>query len=268
MTAPLVSIAILAHNKENALPIFLHCIEALDYPKDRIALYIRTNNNNDQTTPILDSWVNTLRVRETTVAADRYHSVFYDSSDIEGAPKEHGRMEWTGERFKVLGAIRQASVAHAQRIGADFYFVVDCDNFLGRNTLRELVAVNLPVVAPFLRVGMSTRIYSNYHAAINDTGYYKDTPLYYWIFNKEAKGLIEVPVVHCTYLIRRDAFDSVCYDDESCRYEYVIFSDSLRKAGVPQYMDNRLTYGILTFDDDKTMDKEEWLQELNRFNPS
>ncbi len=265
MTAPLVCIAILAHNKEHALPIFLHCIESLDYPKDRLALYIRTNNNNDQTKTILDSWVNTLRMRETTVADDRYHSVFYDATDIDGAPRDHARNEWTGERFKVLGAIRQASVTHAQRIGADFYFVVDSDNFLLPNTLKDLVAVNLPVVAPFLRVGMSNRIYSNYHAAITEHGYYKDIPLYYWIFNKEVKGLMELPVVHCTYLIRRDAFSHVCYDDDSNRYEYVIFSDCMRKAGVPQYIDNRQTYGVLTFDDDKPMDKEAWLQELYRY---
>ena len=33
----------------------------------------------------------------------------------------------------------------------DFYFVADIDNFIRPGTLRELVALNLPIVAPFLR---------------------------------------------------------------------------------------------------------------------
>jgi len=37
------------------------------------------------------------------------------------------------------------------------------------------------------------------------------------------------------------------YTDESDRYEYVIFSDSARKAGIPQYLDNRQVYGYIAF---------------------
>ena len=59
--------------------------------------------------------------------------------------------------------------------------------------------------------------------------------------------MIEVPVVHCTYFVKNEVLPSVVYDDNSGRYEYVIFSDSLRKAGIPQYIDNRLDYGLLTF---------------------
>lgn len=257
MAEPLVCIAILAHNKENSLPIYLKCIESFDYPKDRIALYIRTNNNNDRTPEILEEWL--------MVNKDSYHSSHYDPNDIEGAPRDHGRSEWNAQRFKVLGQIRQESVNYAERIGADYYFVVDCDNFLAPSSLRALVNLQLPVVAPFLRVGFSCKIYSNYHAAINDSGYYKDTPLYYWIFNREVIGITELPVVHCTYLIKRDAFDKVKYDDNSSRYEYVIFSDSMRQANVPQYLDNRKIYGVLTFEDDKPMNIQDWLQELKRF---
>ncbi len=256
MVQPLVCIAILAHNKEHALPIYLKCIESLDYPKERISLYIRTNNNNDQTTQILEDWV--------MANKDRYHSSHFDPNDIEGAPREHGRMEWTIQRFKILGAIRQESVTYAKQINADYYFVVDCDNFLAPSTLKALVNLQLPVVAPFLRVGMSTKYYSNYHADVNEQGYYKDAPLYYWIFNKEAVGLIQVPVVHCTYLIKKEAFDAVIYDDNSSRYEYAIFSDVLRQRHVPQYMDNRKTYGVLTFADNEPMNMELWLDELCR----
>jgi glycosyltransferase involved in cell wall biosynthesis len=256
MVEPLVCIAILAHNKEHALPIYLKCLEAFDYPKERIALYIRTNNNNDHTTEILENWL--------IANKDKYHSSHYDPNDIEGAPRDHGRMEWTTERFKILGNIRQESVNYAASINADYYFVVDCDNFLAPSTLRALVNLQLEVVAPFLRVGKSTKYYSNYHAGVNEEGYYKDMPLYYWIFNREAVGLIQVPVVHCTYLIRRDIFTKIRYLDNTDRYEYAIFSDILRQQNVPQYMDNRKTYGVLTFHDNEPMNIEEWLDELKR----
>ena len=37
------------------------------------------------------------------------------------------------------------------------------------------------------------------------------------------------------------------YDDNSYRYEYVIFSDVLRKQKIPQYIDNRKDYGRISF---------------------
>ena len=45
--------------------------------------------------------------------------------------------------------------------------------------------------------------------------------------------------------------NKISYDDESYRYEYVIFSDTLRKLGIPQYLDNSIDYGFLTFADTK-----------------
>lgn len=51
--------------------------------------------------------------------------------------------------------------------------------------------------------------------------------------------------------------------DESGRYEYVIFSDSARKSGTPQYIDNRNVYGRITFAEDwETLEKEPWLIEF------
>jgi hypothetical protein len=37
------------------------------------------------------------------------------------------------------------------------------------------------------------------------------------------------------------------YEDPTGRYEYVIFSESARRAGIPQYLDNRQIYGYITF---------------------
>jgi hypothetical protein len=37
------------------------------------------------------------------------------------------------------------------------------------------------------------------------------------------------------------------YDDESYRYEYVIFSHIARLKGIPQYLDTTDVYGYVTF---------------------
>ena len=39
------------------LPLYLELIENQTYPASKIKLYIRTNNNNDDTADILEEWV-------------------------------------------------------------------------------------------------------------------------------------------------------------------------------------------------------------------
>ena len=64
-------------------------------------------------------------------------------------------------------------------LGCDFYFVADVDNFIRPATLRELVALDLPIAAPLLRSITPERFYSNYHAEIDASGYYKNCDQYY-----------------------------------------------------------------------------------------
>jgi GR25 family glycosyltransferase involved in LPS biosynthesis/glycosyltransferase involved in cell wall biosynthesis len=236
---PRVLVAILAKQKEAALPLYLECIEALDYPKSSIVLYIRTNNNTDNTEQILRDWI--ARVGQF------YAGVEFDASNVEEQVEAFREHEWNSTRFKVLGHIRNQSLRRTIELGCEFYFVADVDNFVRRATLRELVALNLPIIAPLLRSISPERYYSNYHAEIDAAGYLKSCDQYYWILNRHIRGVVEVPVVHCTYLVRVDAIPQLTYADASERHEYVIFSDSARKAGIPQYLDNRQIYGYITF---------------------
>ena len=84
---------------------------------------------------------------------------------------------------------------------------------------------------------------------IDVNGYYRDCDQYYWILNRWVRGLFEVPVVNCTYLVRRDVLPHLTYGDDSRRHNYVVFSESARKAGVQQYLDNRHIYGYIAFDE-------------------
>ena len=229
-----VTIAILAKNKSHTLGLFLECLKYQTFDKKNTYLYIRTNNNTDDTVQILQDWV----ARE----GRQYKGIYFNSEDVPERVQDFGQHEWNQIRFKVLGRIRQESLDWA-REHESHYFVVDCDNFIFPDTLTQLLSVNLPIVAPLL---YSSNAYSNYHSHIDVNGYHLPCPHYLTILNRQVKGLIELPVVHCTYLIRYEYLHLMTYDDESYRYEYVIFSDNARKKGIPQYLDTRQVYGNLT----------------------
>lgn len=248
-----VTIAILAKDKADTLPLYLTCLQKQTFPKSQTYLYIRTNNNNDETAIILKHWIEKV--------GHLYKGIYFDDSDVPERVQDFKKHEWNYIRFKVLGKIRQASIDWALAHDSH-YFVADCDNFIFPNTLEALLEVNLPIVAPLL---LSNCAYSNYHTAIDANGYHIDHPLYLPILNREIVGLIEQPVVHCTYLIRYEYLDQMTYDDNSWRYEYVIFSDNARKKGIKQYLDNREIYGNLTLcENSLELVQEPWFSEFNR----
>jgi hypothetical protein len=240
-----VTIAILAKDKAHTLPLYLECLEQQTWPASKTYLYIRTNNNNDKTVHILRDWIARVGMR--------YAKLYFDDTDVTESVEQFKQHEWNYTRFKVLGKIRQDSVTWAFNNNSH-YFVVDCDNFILPDTIESLVNTHQSIVAPLLRCSENcfgseyqNSSYSNYHLAIDANGYYADSSFYYNVLNQEIKGLIEVPVVHCAYLIRNEVLNKICYDDASGRFEYVIFSDSARKQNIPQYIDNRKIYGYITF---------------------
>jgi hypothetical protein len=201
----------------------------------------------------------------------KYASVFYDDSSVNAIVKQFRNHEWNATRFKLLGKLRQDSVEYAKKKGAH-YFVADCDNFITSITLEKMLEQTaLGVVAPMLT---TNTLYSNYHYDIDANGYMKDHPKYINVLQRTIRGCIQLPVVHCTYFISNEILQHVNYDDGSARYEYVIFSDVLRKKNIPQYLDNRFTYGFLTMKDTKTEFEDElskhYLSYLSRefYNPT
>ena len=236
-----ITIAILAKDKAHTLPMYLQCIENQTWPAQQTYLYIRTNNNNDETVEVLRNWI--ARV------GDRYAKIYFDDSDVNLPVEMFRQHEWNAMRFSVLGAIRQASVNWAHQNNSH-YFVADCDNIIYPDTIEMMFTTNLPIVAPLLRCN-TQKYYSNCHDIVDNNGYYIPSVFYYEILEQRVVGLIEVPVVHCTYFIRKEVLDKIRYDDGSERYEYVIFSDCARQADIPQYLDNRLVYGYISFAENK-----------------
>ncbi len=242
-----VTIAILAKDKAHCLPLYLTCIEKQTWPKANTYLYIRTNDNNDNTAQILQDWI--LKV------GHQYAGYFYDDSDAPVNVKQFVQHEWNTTRFKVLGKIRQESLDWAYQHNSH-YFVADCDNFIFPHTIESMLKTYCPIIAPLLH---SYCAYSNFHAAIDQNGYHLDAPCYLMLVNQEIKGLIQMPVVHCTYFIRHEILNQMSYDDDSYRFEYVIFSDNARKKNIPQYLDTRDCYGYISFaENSNDLVKEPW----------
>ncbi|MDP4099369.1 glycosyltransferase family 2 protein [Paenibacillus sp. P96] len=241
MTQELLTLAILAKDKAHVLPLYLKMIERQTYPSSSINLYIRTNNNNDHTAEILKNWVDRVK--------DDYHEVYFDDGDVEEPVQEYSPHDWNALKLKVLGRIRMESIQWAMERGTH-YAVVDCDNFIAPDTLESLMNTGLPAVAPLLKVAeVQESNYSNFHHLTDANGYYIPSDPYFQILYRAIIGLIQVDVIHCTYLIRKEVLPYARYDDDSARFEYVIFSQGLRNAGIPQYIDNRRIYGALTFVD-------------------
>lgn len=248
-----ITVAILAKDKAHCLPRFLKCLETQTWPKEKTHLYIRTNNNNDKTADVLEEWI------KTSSYAKGCSSVFFDKSDVEEKVENYKPHEWNEIRFKVLGKIRQDSIRYAVE-NKSHYMVIDCDNFITEDVLERMFSSGLSVVAPMLRTDRT--MYSNYHSSIDADGYFIRDEVYDHILRRKIKGLIDVPVVHCTYFIRNEVLDKVKYQDDTKRHEYVIFSETMRKAGISQYLDNRKHYGYITMAD--TLDelrKESWFMD-------
>ncbi len=243
--ASTVMLAILARNKGHVLADFLRCIEALDYPKASIDLYVRTNDNGDDTEAILRAWLAEHGAAYRSVDFDHRRPPSADAIALEHDDNPHA---WATGRLRVLAQIREASLRAAQTLGCDYYFVVDCDNFITPWTLRALIDARKPIVAPMLETAPRLMRYSNYFCGVDANGYYAEHPEYDDIRWRRRSGLFQVPLVHCTYLIEAAALPGLAYHDDGPQsMEFVTFARVARAQGIGQWIDNRHGYGELLY---------------------
>uniref|UniRef100_A0A8C6SBZ4 Collagen beta(1-O)galactosyltransferase 2 n=1 Tax=Neogobius melanostomus TaxID=47308 RepID=A0A8C6SBZ4_9GOBI len=240
---PKVMIAIVARNAAHSLPHYLGCIERLDYPKDRIAIWAATDHNMDNTTAMLREWLKK--------GQGVYHYVEWRPME---EPKlytdEWGPKHWPPSRFGHVMKLRQAALKAARERWADYILFVDSDNLLTNpQALNLLMAENLTVVAPMLE---SRSLYSNFWCGMTPQGYYKRTPDYQPIREWKRLGCFPVPMVHSTFLIdlQREASKDLAFYPPHPDYSWafddiMVFAFSARQAGVQMYVCNREHYGFL-----------------------
>jgi hypothetical protein len=249
-----VFLTILARNKAHMLPYYLQCIDKIDYDKRLITVYINTNNNSDDTEEVLLEWAEKHK--------DEYNHILFETHEVEELAQENTLPhEWTTQRLRVLGAIRNRSLDIAEAFECDYYFVVDCDNFITPITLKHLILQRKPIIAPMLMsIPFIGNDYSNFFCSVDKNGYYAYDESYWDIWKRDIVGTFEVPLVHCTYLIDRNYINKLTYDDGSNQHEFVIFARSARRNCVGQYICNEHDFGTLfhfPYDINQEQEKEE-----------
>uniref|UniRef100_A0A8C6STV9 procollagen galactosyltransferase n=1 Tax=Neogobius melanostomus TaxID=47308 RepID=A0A8C6STV9_9GOBI len=238
LLAPRVVIALVCRNSAHSLPLFLGTIERLNYPKDRIALWVATDHNIDNTTAILRDWL-------IKVQTD-YHYVEW-RPDPDSFEDELGPKQWNYLRYEHVMKLRQAALDTAREVWADYLLVADCDNLLtNQDVLWKLMRENKTIVAPMLE---SRAAYSNFWCGMTSQGYYKRTPAYMPIRKREHRGCFAVPMVHSTYLLdlQKEASQQLAFYPPHPEYSWamddvIVFAYSARMADVQMYVCNKETY--------------------------
>ncbi|XP_064844749.1 procollagen galactosyltransferase 1-like [Oncorhynchus masou masou] len=241
LLAPRVLIALVCRNSEHSLPYFLGNIERLNFPKDRVAIWVATDHNVDNTTAILRDWL--VKVQEL------YHYVEWRPQE---EPTEYqdadSPKQWTNLRYAHVMKLRQAALDSARDMWADYFMVADCDNLLTNpNVLWKLIKEKKTIVAPMLE---SRAAYSNFWCGMTSQGYYKRTPAYIPMRKQVRKGCFAVPMVHSTFLIdlRKEASRQLAFHPPHPDYSWafddiIVFAFSARMADVQMFLCNRETYG-------------------------
>ncbi|XP_029309726.1 LOW QUALITY PROTEIN: procollagen galactosyltransferase 2-like [Cottoperca gobio] len=254
---PTVLITILARNARHSLPYFLGCIDRLDYPKDRIAIWAASDHSVDSSWAVLQEWLRAV--------GHLYHSVEWKPMEQPSSyADEHGPKHWPDSRFSHVMQLKQAALRAARRLWTDYILFVDTDNLLtNRQVLSDMMAENLTVVAPMLE---SKSLYSNFWCGVTPQGYYRRTPEYIPIRKRQRQGCFAVPMVHSTYLLdlRRRASRAVAFHPPHPHYPFDVddimtFAFSSRQAGVQMYVCNKHHYGYLPvpLKPEQTLEEEE-----------
>lgn len=232
-----VFLAILARNKAHVLPRYLKTLDNLDYDKKLITVYINTNNNVDETKDILETWMKKNK--------HLYHDVIFETHNAHLLKYLNTNPhDWKPQKLKTLAKIRMKSLQMAKDLGNDYYFVIDCDNFIVPETLKVLVSKDKPIIAPLLfSIPEPKDEYCNYFYDVTENGYFKDHPNYYKILYRTMVGTFKVPLVHCTYLVNTNYVDKLSYLSNSDELEFIVFARSARDNGVDQYICNEMEFG-------------------------
>ncbi|KAK4880735.1 hypothetical protein RN001_008881 [Aquatica leii] len=201
---------------------YLMKIQDLEYPKERIHLFI--HNNVKYHMPHVQSFVDQF--------SGRYKS-FKQITPDDSIP------EWTA---------RDLSLDYCMQKDCDFYFVVDSIAHLDNPyTLQLLIEQNRTVVAPMLV--RPEKAWSNFWGALTKDGFYARSHDYLDIVYNKRKGLWNVPFINTCYLVNATMLKK--YDRTQLSYNKenfdadMAFCSNLNELDVFMYVSNRVDFGHL-----------------------
>jgi len=246
---PKVQITILARDMEKQLPMFLKCVENIDYDPECLSIYIHTNNNSDNTAVILKGWSDAQKVSK------KYADVYfieenYALLDNKPAKSITGKGEETwyadgGIRLKILSKIRDRSLDYAVSHGCDFYFVCDIDNFFPPETIKYCVNQDKPIFGPMMVENGGGEPRGFYLQVEPNNGYWNPSrdvaEMSKPIWTKTLRGVFAVELIHMCYMIRtNEVHKGLRYETDGVQMEYVTFAASARRSGVQQFVGNEV----------------------------
>jgi collagen beta-1,O-galactosyltransferase len=184
--APHVFVALQTRNNAFLLRNFFGYLENLDYPKDRISMWIRTDHNVDDTAEVLGQWCRAAREVYLSVDCHASEELFY--------PAHHPYPE-SHELYEHVARLRQKGLDAARESKADYYLSINVDNFLTNNqTLRLLIAEKKIVTTPMLKSAEGAA-FSNFWMDQDSRGYYKRHEDYIPILRRNFTGCFRAPVL-------------------------------------------------------------------------
>ncbi|XP_078686961.1 procollagen galactosyltransferase 1-A-like isoform X1 [Branchiostoma floridae x Branchiostoma belcheri] len=255
MQWPTIFVAILARNKAHSLPYTLGYLERQDYPKSRMALWIQSDHNIDNTSAVIQEWLDAV--------GHLYHHVDYYHQDSPNYfPDEEGANHWSETRLRHVIKLRQQALEYARKRWADFMLFLDADNLVTNpRAMKLLIAQNRPIIAPMLE---SSTAYSNFWCGMTEKGYYMRTEEYMPTVERKRKGVFPVPMVHSTYLVdlRREGAKQLNYDSPAEDYfgpedDIIQFAWSARTSGMEMFIMNTEEFGFLPSALDENMIHDE-----------
>ncbi len=242
---PTVMVVLLARNKAGVLPYTLTLLERLDYPKERMAVYVRSDHNEDGTVAVLRSWLDDV--------GGGYHFLNISLSDDWPVldRQRHGPTAWGEDRFRHLMRLKEEALEEARRIWVDRVLFLDADVFLmDPGVLKYLAGETETVLAPLLK---SVGRYSNFWAGMSESFYYQRTDQYGPILDRKELECFSVPMVHSCVLVnlRRKESQRLTFlpsripDYRGPFDDIITFALSAKTAGVPMYVCNQRLFGYV-----------------------
>ncbi|XP_069070003.1 procollagen-lysine,2-oxoglutarate 5-dioxygenase 2 isoform X2 [Pleurodeles waltl] len=173
---PRVTIGVFIEQATPFLAEFLEKLITLDYPKDKLKLFI-------------------------------HNSVVHHETHIQ---KFWPQAKKSFAKLKIVGPEEAMTQAEARNMGMDlcrqekkceFYFSIDSDVVLTNpQTLKILIEKNRKIIAPL--VTRHGKLWSNFWGALSPDGYYARSEDYVDIVQGNRKGLWNVPYMANVYLIK------------------------------------------------------------------
>ena len=240
----IIFVSIFVRNKESSLPYFLSYFQQLNYPKNRIILYIRADHCEDNSIEIVDDWLEEVGHEYYHVDAvlDRTSSRFDNQTEFPLVNREI---------LEFIVNLKEKALNKARSLNVDYALFLDADVYLTNpDVLNHLIQHNYTISAPML---ITTGSNSNFWGAMTEHFWYKRSDDYFDIRQLKQVGCKDVALVHSCVLINLwgKSTDMITFNASKIGNHKVPFDDlvafgvSVAKAKLKSYVCNDENYGFL-----------------------